>query len=427
MHVVIDLGEMHTYLACWEKGKSLEDACIKVKLPGIAAFKSTYGKVSWERDNLREYFSYLYREYLMPSRIIIESVSLATPNIFDLQSRRTLLDILEEIFGLYEASIVPRPVAVISGIQMGTAFSPLSGDVLFIEEQESTYQFAFISIVETIGITLEKQSSGELSDVMAEAEQIGYYGTEGWQLDHIVLAQNHNMDHGMDEFIALLPPDLNVIYVNNLQFTATEGLAARYINSTTTAMPPFNIIYPYEFYLEINKSASLERIPFDTANLELDCSGRYSMISFNQAAINNLTDDKNRVCFRFYEIRTADSLDNHEPLRLPHPVLEINSPQDDLPPYFELGLNMAAAIIQLDLIPEMFEETTNSPEVLGQRLRTNQQKLYQILSRNKQNEALLRDWSISLLSPHEDTPALYNQIDQTLFHLYGLLKLWQNQ
>ncbi len=425
MHVVIDLGDKHTYLACWERGKPLEDACIKVKLPGVAAFKATFGKLSWERENLREYFSYLYREYLMPSRVVIESASLAIPCIFDLNGRRILLDILEEIFGLYEASIVPHPLALINGIQMRT--SPLPGDILVIEGQESHYNFAFMSIIETVGLTLEKQCSGEIADILTEAERTGYHSTEGWRLDHLVLAEIHANDPAMDGFIAALPPDLNVIYGHDLEFTAAEGLAVGCNDKTTIGIPPFNIIYPYEFYMQINSSTSLEKIPFDTANLELDCSGRYRMISLTHASINNLTAEDNRVFFRIYEIGTADGQHVPEHSGLPLPVLEINSPQDDLPPHFELGLNMAAATIQLDLIPESVEETTNTPEVLGKRLRANQQKLYQILSRNKQNEVMSRDWNKSLLAPSEDTPALADQIDQTLFHLYGLLQLWQSK
>jgi len=425
MHVVIDLGEMHTYLACWERGKPLEDACIKVKLPGVAAFKSTFGKLSWERENLREYFSYLYREYLMPSRILIESASLAIPCIFDLNGRRILLDILEEILGLYEASIVPHPLALINGIQMRT--SPLSGDVLVIEGQESHYNFAFMSIIETIGITLEKQCSGEIADMLTEAERNGYHSTEGWRLDHLVLAGNYAQVPAMDGFIASLPPDLNVIYGRDLEFTAAEGLTAGCNDKTTSAMPPFNIIYPYEFYMQINSSISLEKIPFDTANLELDCSGRYRMISLTHDSIDNLTAEDNSVFFRIYEIRTAEGPHMQEPLQLPLPVLEINSPQDDLPPHFELRLNMATATIQLDLIPESLGEATNTPEVLGKRLQANQQKLYQILSRNKQNEVMLRDWNKSLLPPRESASALSDQIDQTLFHLYGLLQLWHSK
>ena len=425
MHVVIDLGEMHTYLACWERGKPLEDACIKVKLPGVAAFKATFGKLSWERENLREYFSYIYREYLMPSRIIIESAGLAIPRIFDLNGRRILLDILEEIFGLYEATIVPHPLAQINGIQMRTA--PLSGDVLVIEEQESHYNFAFMSIIETVGLTLEKQCSGEIADMMTEAERHGYHSTEGWRLDHLVLAEIHANDPAMDAFITSLPPDLNVIYGHDLEFTAAEGLTAGYHDKTTTAIPPFNIIYPYAFYLQINSSTRLERIPFDTANLELDCGSSYRMFSLNNVGIDNLTAGENRVCFRIYEMETDEGLLVPESLQLPLPILEINSPQDDLPPHFELGLNMAAATIQLDLIPESLDETINAPEVLGKRLRANQQKLYQVLRRNKPNEVLLKDWSKSLLAPSEDTPALSAQIDQTLFHLYGLLQLWHRK
>jgi hypothetical protein len=172
MHVVIDLGEIHSWLTCWERGKPLEDACIKIKLPGVTAFKSEVDQNPWQRENLRAYFSYLYHEYLLPSRIIIESAALATPVIFDLNARRILLDILEEIFGLYEASIIPHSIALIAGTQMRTPHLPLSGDVLVIKAQESSYNFTFISIIETIGITLEKQFSGDIPGLRDKLHQL---------------------------------------------------------------------------------------------------------------------------------------------------------------------------------------------------------------------------------------------------------------
>lgn len=427
MHVVIDLGEMHTYLACWERGKPLHDACIKLRLPGVTAFKPTAGRYSWERENLRDYFSYLYREYLLPSRIMIESASLAIPGIFDLKARRVLLDILEEIFGLYEASIIPHPIALIAGLQMHTHPLPLSGDVLLIEAQESSYNFAFISIIETIGITLEKQFSGAISELLAEAERTGYYSAAGWRLDHILLAGSHAQNSTMEAFFASLPPDLNVIHGHDLEFTAAEGLADSGNDKNSTPVGPFNIVYPYEFYLEKKNSPSLVRIPFDTTNLELNCGCQYRLINLNKISIYNLAADENRVHFRIYELITADESQVYETDMVPLPVLEIVIPQDDLPPYMELVLDMAAATIQLDLLSEAIDETAHIPVVFGMHLRTNQQKLYETIKKNKQNEGLVRDWNQYQLSPHDDDPSLSDQIDHTLFHLYGLLQLWHGK
>jgi len=427
MHVVIDLGEMHSYLACWEMGKSLEDACIKVKLPGVAAYKSTVGNSSWEREILREYFSFIYREYLVPSRMIIESAALTIPSIYDLNIRRLLLDVLEEVFGLYEATIIPHPIALVAGIQMNLSQLPLFGDVLVIEERESSYSFAFVSIIDPIGITLEKQFSGDISNILAEADRHAYHSAQGWHLDHILLAGNPASNPATAAFIASLPPDLNVICRDDLDFTAAEGLSARCIDKNMVPRTPFNIIYPYEFYLGENESTVLDRIWFDTANLELNCEGRYRIISLNHPSIDTLAADEKWVRFRIYELETADGPHFQNPSHLPVPVLEIDSPHKDLPTQFELYLDMASATIQLDLITESLDETPHAPKFVEKRFLANQHKLHQILSRNGQNEALLEDWTKFLHTLSDNDPSLSDQIDHTLFHLYGLLQLWQSR
>lgn len=428
MHVVIDLGETHSYLACWERGNTLDDACINIKLPGVALFQPTAGENSWQRENLRAYFAYLYHEYLLPSRIIIESAALAIPEIFDLKSRRILLDILEEIFGLYEAAVIPHSLALLAGVQMRTPHLQLYGDVMVIEEQEaSSYKFAFISVIETIGITLEKQFSGSISEFLAVAEQNGYHSSKGWRFDHLLLAGSHAPNPTIEEFIASLPPNLNVINALDLDFAATEGLAINSNEENTTPLLPFNIIYPFEFYLEKNNLANLERIPFDTANLELSCGGRYRMTSLDQTSIYNLAADQNRVHFRIYELMAADGPHFCKPLTGALPVLEIDIPKNDMPPHIELSLDMSTATVQLDFITESLDDTTPIPIVFEQLLRANQQKLYETLRRNEQNEALLKDWNKYLYSHRENSPTLSDQIDQTLFHLYGLLQLWQGK
>jgi len=428
MHVVIDLGDTHSYLACWEKGKPLEEACIKIKLPGVAIFNSAGGEYPWQRENLRAYFSFLYREYLLPSRVLIESAALSIPGIFDLNSRRMMLDILEEIFGLYEATIIPHSLALIAGIQMRTPHPPLLGDVMVIEEQESSYyNFAFISIIETIGITLEKQFRGSVPQVLEAAERYGYHSAKGWRFDHILLAENDVQNPTIETFISSLPPALNVINAHDLGFAAADGLAASCNDKYTTPMLPFNVVYPFEFYLEKNNRAILERIPFDTANLELNCGGQYRMISLDRTSINSLAGDENRVHFRIYELMPADEPHFHKANLGSLPVLEIDIPINDMPPYIELRLDMSSATLQLDFTTDLLDDNTHIPIVFELRLKTNQQKLYETLSRNKQNEVLLKDWDKYLLSPRETSPTLSDQIDQTLFHLYGLLQLWQGK
>lgn len=423
MHVVIDLGEKYSSLVCWERGRYLDDACIKIKLPGLAVLQASPNK-TWDYDNLHKYISYLYREYLLPSRKIIESAALAVPDIFDLRRRRILLDILEEILGLYEAIIIPHPIALAAGIRMHNPHPPLSGDILVVEKQELNYNFAFISIIDTVGITLEKQFSGDFPDLLAEADRSGYYTAAGWRLDHLLLAGNCAQGPTMSAFLGNMSADLNVIYDQEPNYTAAEGLSD--INSYT-GNTPFNIIYPYQFYIAQNNPAGLEKIAFDTSSLELDCGGRYEITSLSRGSIYNLAGDENRVHFRIYESKTADAAELHDPGQKLRPILEVNSAYDDLPQHMELVLDMAAATLRLQLTEDSSEETISSPEVLGIRLQANLKNLLQMLDRNESNEDLLSDRNIQLSSASEDDLNLPDQINHTLFHLYGLLQLWNDK
>ncbi len=420
MHVVIDLGEMLTCVSCWEKGRSREEACISVRIPGLAAYRSVPDPLCWERQNLRDYLTFIYREYLLPSRLVIESAALATHAIFNLTARRTLLDILEEIFGLYEASIIPHPLALTVGLQLDPAQPILAGDLLLIEKQKSSYCCSFVSVIDNAGITLEKQFCGSISAVRAEAERYGYYSNQRWNLDYIILAGVNDQDPAAAAFISALAPAVNIICHDDPGFTATEGLSALSHGQTASLMPPLNVIYPYAFYLSPNRGEELQEIPFDTANLELNCSGSYKLTNLQSAGADAFINGK-RANFRIYEISWADQtkIKNSDYLP-PIPVFAIDTPLSALPPDFELILDMASASIQLDIASSLANGNPGSPEVLDKKLATTQQKLYQWLSQNESTGA-----SVSSLPLHHDQNlSLPAQIDQTLFHLHGLLQLW---
>jgi hypothetical protein len=424
MHVVVDLGEMHSCLACWEKGSSLDEACISVRIPGIAAFQSGSGAACWERRHLREYLSFINREYLIPSRLIIESAALAVPDILNLSTRRILLDILEETFGLYEAIIIPHPLALTAGILGSRADSAPAGDILLIEPQKSGFSCAFVSIIDETGITLEKQFTGSTSDILPAAELLGYYSAQGWTLNHIILAGIDAWDPVI-AFISALVPAVNIVCIDDPGSTAAEGLSALRNGINASPIHTFNVVYPYNFYISGTGSDHLERIPFNMINLELNCSGRYILTRL-QTAATDIIADENRASFCIYEINPDDFDHLEKSQELPLPVLTIDSPLSDLPPDFDLSLNLASATLQLDTASAMAEESSCPPEVLALKLASTQQKLWQWLSRNEQNEFLLMKWN-DIPQPHDPNLSLSASIDQTLFHLHGLLQLWHNR
>jgi|GEM_PF-997340 len=426
MHITIDLGETHTHLACWEKGKLLPDACIRVRIPGIARFSPSCGKSSWDHEILHDYFSRLYREYLLPSRMIVESAAVSVPEIFDLNTRRIILNVLEETLGLFKVNITPHAIALIAGYKMMNPYTSLTGDVMIIEVRESSLDFAFLSITAATGITLEKQFSGDLSMVQEYVEQNGFYSTEGWSLNHLlIIGENLNVQE-LDAFITTMPANINPIYIDD-PFTAAEGLSGRSIENNSVTIDQVNIIYPYDFYLEKYdqdfEAASLVRIPFDTANLELDCTGSYRLLSIDTAGICNMAAKENQVTCRIYELKKGYENDR-EPVSEHNLVLEIDNSVDDLPRRLELWLDMADASLQLDLKPDKMDTAVFSSEDFWTRLTTCQKELYNQIRTNNYNERLLTDWKTHLLSSPHASPDLTDRVETTLFHLYALLQLW---
>lgn len=423
MHVVVDLGENYSYLVCWEKGQFLDDACIKVKLPGIASFRSPGEDSSWEYDQLNRYLSYIQREYLLPSRRIIESAALAIPDIFDLRHRRILLDIMEEILGLYEASIIPRSLALLAGMQMRNPQSELSGDVLLIDESGPGCRCALVSIIDKIGLTLETQVDGSVAELLQQAAGTGYYAAGTWHIDQVVLSCPAVNNPAITKLITALPPHVNIIHGNDLEFAAAEGLSGRAHYKDAGPAFRYNVIYPYQFYLERNNSPHLEKLPFDTANLELDCDGRYTITSLQRKEMESPADHENLIHFGIYEVGAGEDPPVHTNL----PVLEIDISPDDLPPQIHLVLDMAAASLRLDLNTGATIRPVNAPEFLEVQLRASQEQLYQVLEQYNQDRALLNDWDNYRLLLPAGSLTLSQQIDHTLFRLYGLLQLWKDR
>jgi hypothetical protein len=423
MHVAIDLGNKYTYLACWEKGKPLADACIRVRIPGMTRFSYTTAKSFRDRDGMREYFYHLYREYLLPSRIMVESAAVSLPSIFNLNTHRMLLDILEEVLGLPEVSIIPQPIALVYGYHLRNPHLPLTGNIMVIQIQEAELDFAFLSVTDTAGITLEKQLTGRLSRAQEEADLIGFHSPEGWKLDSVFWGGEQPYPPVLEELISYLPKAANIISGQDLQFAAAEGL------SKTS---PMNLIYPYEFYIEkVNPSReSFEfiKIPFDTSNLELDCGASYRLLTLDSSSIFNLTSDPNRVRFRIYESDTSNGSGEYAQTVSKNLILEIDSLKSDLPERMHLYLDMATASLGLNLKHDKTDITSSAPMDFYSRLLDGQDKLFEMMRSNKYQQRLIDDFENHLLSAQQESQEpLAAQIEMTLFRLYALLQLWQGK
>jgi len=429
MHLAIDLGNTYTFLTCWEKGKPHIDACIRVSIPGMTRFSYSTAKYFWDRDGMREYLGHLYLEYILPSRIMVESATILFPTILNLNTHRMLLDVAEEVFGLSDVSIIPQPIALVYGYNLHNPQLPLTGDIMVIHSHEAELNFAFISIIDTYGITLEKQFTGSLSQAQKEAALIGFYSHEGWQLDSVLLGADPPYPSVLDELLKSLPEKVNVISEQNLQFVAPlDVLSWAYQEKSPNLSCAMSFVYPFEFYIEKlipNQDATeLVKIPFDTANLELEYGANYQLLTLNSSGMYNLTNDPDRVKFNIYELDNSHGSQTTGS----NLILAIDSLKSDLPERMQLYLDMATATLSLEINSDKIDRISFAELDFHSRLLSGQGKIYEMLKSNNAQHKLIADFENHLLYANPESQThLTDQTELILFRLYALLQLWQGK
>jgi hypothetical protein len=429
MHVAINLGEEYSHLAGWENDRDLDDACIKVRLPGLARFNTNDQPYQWDLHSVGVYIAYLQREYLLPSRKIVESAALSVPGNWTLRARKALLKLIEEILGLEEAKIIPQPLALTAGYNRRHRSQVLRGDIMIIQGTESSPDFALLSSSETAGIVLETQFRGDFSRARQELAAHGYRDSSGWRLDYVLVMDQSFSSLQLEEFLSTLAGETEVICQSEKDFAAAEGLFGSWDGTTLDPSNRLSLIYPYDFYFvsdeSIPASAGLRRIPFDTANLELAYDGIYRLTSLDYEHFDHGDRESARVKFSIYELPAGCQPPQDMALIRAQQVLDIDSSRGDLPLQLVVILDMAAASLRLDLALESKARAAIGSEVLRQRLATTQDRLLDRLRSQGSNDMLVRDWEEHRLTCQPDCPDLAEQVQTTLFHLKALLQLWK--
>ncbi len=107
-------------------------------------------------------------------------------------------------------------------------------------------------------------------------------------------------------------------------------------------------------------------------------------------------------------------------------VLEIDSLRADLPSHLELILDMSKAALYLDLQDHQITSPPLNREGLEVYQQITNARLFEQLRNLRLNVPLLKDWASFQAASQQESPHLAS-IDNTLFHLYGLLQLWYSK
>ncbi|MEQ8235829.1 MAG: hypothetical protein ABRQ23_03535 [Syntrophomonadaceae bacterium] len=420
MHVAFDLGEKYTYLVAWEPGHDLDQACIRVMIPGPGPFDSDRDDLSWSKETLCTHLAHLQREYLLPSRKTIHSAALAVPGIWSLASRRTALHVMEEILGLDQVPIIPRPLALAAGFNLHCPVQSLSGDVLLIQELPSGLDMALLSLTDSGGMVLERQFGSDPSGLEPVLTGCGYSGPNGSGIDQILISSVQEQPDWQDTMPAWAQAVPIQVYVD--PFTAADGLFGAHDLHALPAALRFSVIYPFEFCLTaLDKdpgSHQLQRIPFDTANLELDCAGSYPILNLYGDNWEKNLPGGGAADLRLYAFPLQSPLD--DPCSWPEDwlILEIDTPMLNQFPRLQLQLDMLAANVSLEAKTQPSRGA--APAFQPSLLTSNYAILIDLLKSDSNCSDLAEEWASKLLDHGTAPPDLAYHLQNSLFRLHAI-------
>lgn len=185
--------------------------------------------------------------------------------------------------------------------------------------------------------------------VRERAEYLGLYREGRFALDYLLLLGGASQTRGIKELISDLCPGPEIICPHDLSFNVVRGLCLwkqEYMPSAIRVKS----IYPFNFYIEKWDGAKagtvLQKIPFDTENLELDIGSRYKIFTFPLHSPYNLANQPDRLKLRIYELAQGDSRASVQHFMGQDLVLQLDCPEMDSD-MVDLYLNLGNSVIEL--------------------------------------------------------------------------------
>jgi molecular chaperone DnaK len=260
--------------------------------------------------------------------------------------------------------------------------------------------------------------------VRERAEYLGLYRQGRFELDYLLLLGGASRTRGVYQLITRVCPGLTIICPQDLSFNVVRGLCL-WKEKGLSSFISVKSIYPFNFYIEKWDKARggtvLEKIPFDTDNLELDINSRYKVFTVPLQSPYNLSAAPDNLKLRVYELAQADlqaSVDHFIGQDL---ILQVDQPETDRE--VDLYLNLGSSRIELDGKDINHTSPVNNQQVFSRWL-THQNTALDLLQLYPDSNAqLVHDFQEYLkLNFHQ--PAAANQ-DYSILLTYKLLAFLQ--
>ncbi len=403
MYGVLDLGTV----------KELDDL-----YPAAASLEPEF----LSTDGIRIFWEHLLAAQQLPTNPT-ETLTIAVPHYYDCCTRSIIKDILSSQYGIFKSTLLPRSLALVLGYLVQHPNFDGRGDWLCLGGEDDHLDFSFISLSESV-ITLEYQRRGNWESLKTQARNLALYSRAGWAFNHVLYSDTAL---SKDTNLLLAEPGQidHLIKLEDINSIVLEGLRHAAINQGTGSGYSLRIIYPYDFYLQKydlqKKGFIVEKIPFDTANLELDLDGSYPIARFSSTNLYPPAEEKPIELTVYEWARVAPPPDtfNHAP------ALAFRAFKEELPTTLALWLHMADANLSFTSDSAANSRTTFQSRKFLSSWTDNQQELFKLLA-NSSNQELHTDLIQQLSSPYDPYQAnLEDCLEVTRLKLYGLLQLWK--
>lgn len=243
-----------------------------------------------------------------------------------------------------------------------------------------------------------------------------------WHIDCILLQGGGSLASGVRQIISECFPAIPVIISDSPDLVA-RGLCcwnAQHMDRYTS----LKTIYPFDFYRTIydgfDNKTRLEKIPFDTANLELDILGRYKIMTFSPT--NEDLKCENGLSLRIYEVAQGEAISTQERFLGMEAVLDLTGTEKEIPANIDIYLNMSRCRLEIDTQsagPSWPETGPLFRDLFSRQL----ESLKWIENYKYINPDLLEDFAIHLEKQPAHAHIPYDDHAQTVF--YKLLCLLQ--
>ncbi|MEN6349509.1 MAG: Hsp70 family protein [Syntrophomonas sp.] len=294
----------------------------------------------------------------------------------------------------------------------------LGQNSLVIDIDRDLFTWQLINVYERFKTFFEQS-------VVNRAKHLNLHNGQRWELDHVFLQGGASQSRGLTELAGQLCKGISLLCPDDPEFNVMKGLSA-WNPAERQAAGSLKSIYPFNFYIEKmnpgDAEAALEKIPFDTANLELDVRGRYKIFSFPLDSGYNLAVDANKVRFKIYEVEEDDLYAELARFQGQDLVWHMETQAEGLPEYIEIYLDLAHSRLESNLSPDSQDYHQPETHSIFGNYNSRQRAAWQLIKSYKPaNQDLVDDFGSHLSKVEKNIDI--SDLDYTETVLYKVLCL----